>query len=126
MDRRAAQALARAGAQLLIELTLEGDRLFPMEAGEVAIGGALLEPGERLGDAIDGYIVPPPGLAQNCGEGLLLDPLRWRRQPQIEIFRFQRVFVVAQSRIVRGNGNGKSCRQRLFDQSRALELVEAR
>src|SRR5580692_8142027 len=48
-----------------------------------------------------------------------------RRQAEVEIARFERVFVVAQGRIVRRHRNAEARGQRSLDQARALELIEA-
>src|ERR1700733_14522706 len=57
---------------------------------------------------------------------LFLGSLGRRRQSEVEIGGFQGVFIVPQGRIVRGDGHGKSGRQRLVDQAGTLEFVDAR
>src|SRR5580704_7264293 len=48
-----------------------------------------------------------------------------RNEAEVEIARFERVFVVAQGRIVRRHRNAEAGGQRRLDQAGALEFVEA-
>src|ERR1700682_3494084 len=68
-------------------------------------------------------VVPFPAIAGQ--DDLFLAAAGGRRQAEVEIAGFKRVFVVAQGRIVRRHRNAEACGQRRLDQARALELVEA-
>jgi hypothetical protein len=53
---------------------------------------------------------------------LFLGAFGWRRQPEIEVAGFQRVFVVPQRRIVGRHRHGKAGRQRFVHEAGAFEL----
>src|SRR5580704_19381461 len=58
-------------------------------------------------------------------DDLFLAAAGGRRQAEVEIARFERVFVVAERRIVGRHRNAEARGQRRLDQARAFELVEA-
>src|SRR4051794_14559696 len=57
---------------------------------------------------------------------LLLGTLRRRDQRKVEIAGLERIFVVAQRRIVRRQRHGKTSRQPAIEQSGAFQFLEPR
>jgi len=60
------------------------------------------------------------------GARSLFGTRRRRRQAQIEVARIERIFVVAQRRVVRWKRDAETGRQIALQEARALEFIEAR
>src|SRR5579864_1265273 len=79
---------------------------------------------QRQGRTAAGYSRVNGGSGARRGKALLLGAIARRNQAEVEIARFERVFVVAQRRIVGRQRHGKAGRHAAFDQAGAFELVE--